>query len=116
MKPTPGPWTYNRDFGEVRGPLGTDILAITKADEPFREDERENDVNGYLMASAPYLRDELTNLSHAVRAYFLARESGADMPPDEAIAAEMQALDQMEVMLQRAEQALETIFPLEHES
>lgn len=122
MKPTPGPWIYVPLIYEVQG-LGQSLASLVDGEglslrcvdgDPI-EGHEENDANGYLMAAAPNLRDELGNIARAVRAYL-------DHDPDEPVAGrsgpdeEDHLLTEMDVMLARAERALETIFPPEHES
>lgn len=106
MKPTPGNWTYNEDFAEVHALVGTKILAAL---DPRGETEsvEETNANGYLMAAAPELRDELTNLSQAVAAYFNVDINDDDM--------KAYCQDRMETMLHRAENALSHIFPPEQQ-
>ena len=105
MKPTPGNWTYDPRYREITA--FPDIgLADVRWHDSVELDEAH--ANGYLMAAAPNLRDELTNLSRAVRNYFDTIENDGSCEEDIRIDER-----EMEVMLARAERALATIFPPE---
>lgn len=96
MKPTEGMWNYNEEEAQIER-LGKPLAVIYGAGGSYVPWE-EAIANGYLMASAPNLRDELTNLSRAVRAY---------------IEDPLLSYTTLEGPLARAERALATIFPPE---
>ena len=94
MIPTPGPWIYDQPGKRVLADGQYRAVAVIVTGPGISENEE--DANGYLLAAAPYIRDELTNLYHAV-----VRHTHAQRPDKEAL---LSALSQ-------AGQALETIFP-----
>ena len=110
MKPTAGNWTYNEDDAQIKV-LGDPIAEVYYYDAPDTPTKKIADVNGYLMAAAPNLRDELTNLSRAVRDLLLVSND-----PIASAEEAQRCWDTVENMCQRAERALATIFPPEHES
>lgn len=107
MNPTKGPWLYVESVGEVQTDIGIRTLARMEFSRAYME---ESTANGYLMAAAPQLRDELGNLARAVRAYTDATSTRWPTNREGREALE-RAYGQMQSVLQRAERALATIFP-----
>ena len=107
MKPTTGNWAYNEDFSEVQY-LALPLAQVCWGEDTGAEHEVEMHANGYLMAAAPNLRDELTDLSRAVRDLLLVSND-----PIASAEEAQRCWDTVENMCQRAERALATIFPPE---
>lgn len=105
VKPTEGPWRYNEAETEVQS-LARPLAVLLSVGRTLAQ--REVHANGYLMAAAPQLRDELTNLSRAVRDYLDYLENDTVYEEDIRVAE-----NELDVMLKRAERALATIFPPE---
>ena len=103
-------WTYSEPRMAVLDVIGNEIARLydEASNTPFQEAWQRTHQDGYLMASAPNLRDELTNLSRAVRDLLLVSND-----PIASAEEAQHCWDTVENMCERAERALATLFPPE---